>query len=137
MIGKKLPELTKDAPQDLPRDLRLFLHNTGAIMGEQDLVNELTYIQEEGKLPPTSCPLYSGTLKCTSQRAKVYMINKEYFLYLKASTDSHLLLINQVRIKTKRHCGGDLREKPIRENKNDEKSDYIGARQLEAKRGFD
>ena len=46
MIGKKLPELTKDAPQDLPRDLRLFLHNTGAIMGEQDLVNEITFIQE-------------------------------------------------------------------------------------------
>ena len=68
-------------------------------------------------MPLVSFPKYSGTLKCTSQRAKVYVINKEYFLALKASTDSHLLLLNQVRIKTKRNCGGDLREKPIKEKK--------------------
>ena len=86
-------------------------------MGEQDLQKELTYVQEEGKMPLVSNPQYSGTLVCTSQRAKVYVINKEYFLALKASTDSHLLLLNQVKIKTKRNCGGDLREKAIKEKK--------------------
>ena len=94
LIGRRLPELQKEAPQNLPQDLRLYQHNVGAIMGEQDLIKEISYVQEEGKLPPPSTPRYAGTLKCTSQRAKVYVIHKDHFLALKASTDSHLLLLN-------------------------------------------
>jgi len=54
-IGEFLPELTKDAPRDFPKNFRVFIHQFGAIMGEEDALSEETMPSK-----------FSGTVKCIS-----------------------------------------------------------------------
>ena len=87
-----MPELEQNAPHDLPKNLRLFTHQIGSIMGEEDLFNETNQ-------------KYSGTLKCQSQRGKVFKISREHLMCIKQQPESYLMLINQIIKKDKRKHG--------------------------------
>lgn len=80
-VGRKLPEISNNAPHDLPTNLRLFSHQQGSIMGEEDMFND-------------NHPYYTGTLKCTSQIGKVYKISREHFSSIKTQPGSYLVLVN-------------------------------------------
>ena len=97
LIGKMLPEIAKEAPLDLPQTFRLFTHGRGAIVGEEDAFDE----SKETGLAAN----YSGTLRCVSQRAKVYCISREHILQLKNQPMRYLMMVKQVLGKDGRRWG--------------------------------
>ena len=45
---------------------------------------------------------YSSTLKCTSQRGKVFKVSREQFNTLRNQPKSYIMLVNQILKKDKR-----------------------------------
>ena len=48
---------------------------------------------------------YSSTLKCTSQRGKVFKVSREHFNTLRNQPKSYIMLVNQILKKDKRRHG--------------------------------
>lgn len=105
LIGSALPELEK-TPETLPTQMRLFKHTAGAILGEEDIGCDL--VEDENASSERLVCRYSGTVKCVSQSAVVYVIKRANFLAIKDHAYQQKVMLAQCLRKTKRHLALDL-----------------------------
>lgn len=100
-VGDFIPEMTKVAPKDLPASFRVTTVSSGSILGEDDLLTE------------SSC--YNSTIKCITQRAKIYYIPKEFFKDLKSHPLHYVTAIKQVLSKNARINGDEFKKVDYKE----------------------
>ena len=117
ILAKRLPEI-----RDIPYAMKLSIFGQGSLMGEEDVFGR-------GK--------FSCTIKCHTQKGKVFEISEEHFRSMKKSEAAWLAIMEKIIQKESRQIATHIRNEPRNFDKEDKALSKILKANLKRDLDFD